>query len=59
MDLKIKNAIVKATEQEAFSNTLGLKLVELDTGCSVVELMYEPERMNNLFNTFKFSPAFN
>ena len=49
MDSKVRDAIFKATEQEAFAKTYGLTLKDLDTGYSVVELLYDPEKMNNLF----------
>ena len=50
MDIQIKNAIMDAVKQEPFAKTYGIKLVDLDLGYSVVELMYEPETMNNLFS---------
>ena len=50
MDIQIKKAIFKAVETEPFAKKHGIKLVDLDTGYSVVELMYEPETMNNLFS---------
>ena len=49
MEAKVKEAICKAIEKEAFAKTHGLKLQELDTGYSVVELLYDPDKMNNLF----------
>jgi acyl-CoA thioesterase len=50
MDSKIKNDITKAVGLEPFANTLGIKLVDMDTGYAVVELFYDPEKMKNLFN---------
>lgn len=49
MEPKIKEAIFKAVRHEPFANTLGIALVDLDKGYSVVEIIYTPEKMNNLF----------
>ena len=49
MDDYIKQAIFKAVASEPFARTLGIELVELDDGFSAVEMLYQPERMDNLF----------
>ena len=50
MDHKTKEAILKAVNQEPFASTLGLRLIDLDEGYSVIEMTYEPDKMNNLFS---------
>jgi acyl-CoA thioesterase len=49
MDTKVMGAIFKAIEKEAFAKTYGLKLHDLDTGYSVMEMLYDSERINNRF----------
>ena len=50
MDPKLKEAIINAVRKEPFAKHFGLELVDLDVGYSVVEFVYEPQRMSNLFN---------
>ncbi len=49
MDPKVKEAIHLAVRQEALANTLGMRLVELEEGRSVVEMTCRAEVMNNIF----------
>ena len=49
MDKSIKAAIVSAVAREPFVQTLGMELVALEKGFSVVEMFYVPSRMDNLF----------
>ena len=49
MDTTIRNAIFKAVTTEPFVQTMGMELVELDDGFSAVEMVYDPDRMDNLF----------
>ena len=49
MDQKIKNAIESAVKNEPLARTFKIQLVKLDTGVSTVEMIYEPDRMNNIY----------
>lgn len=49
MDAKLKYAIKRAVKEEPLARQFGMELVELETGRSVVEMLYEPARMNNLY----------
>jgi acyl-CoA thioesterase len=49
MDQKIKNAISNAVENEPFANAMKIRLVELALGYSAVEMIYDPTRMNNIY----------
>jgi acyl-CoA thioesterase len=50
MDQKVKKAIELAVTREPFAQALKMELVELDTGHSVVYMIYEPEKMNNIYD---------
>lgn len=49
MDQKVKNAIFNAVEREPFAKAMQISLVELELGYSVVEMDYDPEKMNNIY----------
>ena len=49
MDSRVQEAIFKAAKKEPFARTMQMQLVELDDGHSVVEMIYEPEKMNNIY----------
>ena len=49
MDPKVRAAIFKAVEKEPFARALQMQLVELDDGHSIVQMDYEPEKMNNIY----------
>jgi acyl-CoA thioesterase len=49
MDQKLKNAIFSAVDKEPFAKLMHMNLVELKPGYSVVEMNYDPSKMNNLF----------
>ena len=49
MDQKVKSAIYKAAENEPFAKAMQISLVELELGYSVVEMGYDPEKMNNIY----------
>jgi acyl-CoA thioesterase len=49
MDLKLKEALFKAVRKEPFAQALNITLEELDRGYSVVEMKYDPDRMNNIY----------
>jgi len=48
MDSSVKETVRRAVDREPFARALGLKLVDLNEGFSVVEMTYEPASMNNL-----------
>jgi acyl-CoA thioesterase len=50
MDPKIKNAIESAVINETLARVFQIELVALDTGASVVEMVYDPARMSNIYN---------
>ncbi len=50
MDAKVKEAIFSAVKKEPFAQVLNIELVELKQGYSVVEMKYEPDSMNNIYN---------
>jgi acyl-CoA thioesterase len=49
MDPKVKEAIEKAVKKEPFAQALQMELVELAEGYSMVKMIYDPEKMSNLF----------
>ena len=49
MDPKVREAIFKAVIKEPFARAMQMGLVELADGYSVVEMVYEPEKMNNIY----------
>ena len=49
MDAKLKDAIMRAVKEEPLARQFNMELVELETGRSVVEMTYDPSRMNNLY----------
>ena len=49
MDPKVKEAIVRAVKKEPFARALNMDLVKLDKGHSVVQMTYEPEQMDNIY----------
>jgi len=49
MDARLRRAIEQAVLQEPYCQHMGMQLVHLDTGHSVIEADYRPELMDNLF----------
>ena len=49
MDTRIREAIFEAVKQEPFCRLMGITLAELTDGRSVVEMEYEPDRMDNIY----------
>ncbi|MDZ7581616.1 MAG: hotdog fold thioesterase [Deltaproteobacteria bacterium] len=49
MDSRVRTAIVEAVKQEPFARTLGIQLIELDDGRSVVEMVFDPRIANNMY----------
>ena len=50
MDQKIKNAIESAVKNESLARTFNIELLELDTGTSTVEMIYDPGMMSNIYD---------
>ena len=50
MDPAIKSAIFHALEAEPFSRLMDIKLIKLESGYSVVEMIYQPEKMDNIYS---------
>jgi acyl-CoA thioesterase len=49
MDERVKEALFNAVSQEPFAVGLGIELLELNDGHSVVEMTYDPARQNNIY----------
>lgn len=49
MNQKVRNAIYNAVEDEPFAKAMKIRLVELALGYSVVEMVYDPAAMNNIY----------
>ena len=49
MDQKVRDAIFHAVEKEPFAKAMQIRLVELELGFSIVEMIYNPTHMNNIF----------
>jgi acyl-CoA thioesterase len=50
MDQKVKEAIFRAVEGERFALALNMELVALKDGYSLVSMVYEPDKMNNIYD---------
>ena len=50
MDPKVKQAIEEAVRREPFAQAMQMALVELAQGYSVVSMIYDPEKMNNIYD---------
>jgi len=50
MDPKIRNAIESAVKNESLARTFKIELMELDTGRSAVEMVYDPGTMSNIYD---------
>jgi len=49
MDSELKKGLEKASQTEPFASILGIKLRDLGTGYAHVEMMYDPDKMNNIY----------
>ena len=49
MDQTVKAAIFEAVKKEPFARALQMQLVDLEDGYSLVHMIYEPEKMNNIY----------
>ena len=50
MEAKLRDALFSAVEREPFARALNIILVELEQGYSVVEMKYDPDRMDNIYD---------
>ena len=50
MDQKVSNAIYEAVKKEPFAKVMKINLVELERGYSAVEMIYDPDNMNNIYD---------
>ena len=50
MDQKVKKAIEEAVKKEPYARALNMELIDLATGHSVVQMTYNPEKMNNIYS---------
>ena len=49
MDPNVKEAIFQAVQTEPFARQLKMELIELEDGYSKVEMIYQPDEMNNIY----------
>jgi acyl-CoA thioesterase len=49
MESRVKAAIERAVTTEPFARALKMNLIHLDGGQSVVEMVYDPVHMNNIY----------
>ena len=49
MDQKVREAIFAAVRKEPFARAMQMELVKLEDGHSVVQMVYEPESMANIY----------
>ena len=49
MDQKVKEAIFEAVKKEPFARALQMELMELADGYSVVQTIYDPGKMDNIY----------
>jgi acyl-CoA thioesterase len=49
MDPRVRTAIFEAVKREAFAQTFGIDLLELDDGHSLVQMIYRPEMADNIY----------
>ncbi len=50
MDQKVKEAIYNAVQNEPFAKAMKIRLKELELGHSVVEMIYDPDHMRNIYD---------
>ena len=50
MDMKVRKSIVQAVTKEPFAQALKLELVKIEDGHSVVNMIFDPENMSNIYN---------
>jgi acyl-CoA thioesterase len=50
MDETVKKAIAQAVKREPFAQALKMELIELEDGYSAVKMVYDPDKMDNIYN---------
>ena len=50
MNQKVKDAIYNAVKNEPFAKAMKIDLVELESGYSAVEMIYDPDSMSNIYD---------
>jgi len=50
MDEMVKKAIAQAVTREPYAQALKMELVKLEDGYSVVKMVYDPDKMDNIYN---------
>jgi acyl-CoA thioesterase len=50
MEQRVRKAIQQAVKREPFAQALKMELVELEDGYSVVRMVYDPEKMDNIYS---------
>ncbi len=50
MEQRVREAIQQAVKREPFAQALKMELVELEDGYSVVRMVYDPEKMDNIYS---------
>jgi len=49
VDTSVRKAIYNAVEREPFAKAFKIELVKLETGHSIVEMTYDPSKMDNIY----------
>ncbi len=49
MDPRVKKAIIQAVQSEPFAQIFGMQLLKIEDGHSKVEMMYDPEKADNIY----------
>ncbi len=50
MDQRVRSAIIEAAKNEPYARALQMELVDLADGYSDVRMIYDPEKMNNIYS---------
>jgi acyl-CoA thioesterase len=50
MDQRVRSAIIEAAKREPYARALQMELVDLADGYSDVRMIYDPEKMNNIYS---------
>ena len=50
MDKSVRKAIAQAVKKEPFAQVLKMELIDLEDGYSVVKMVYDPDKMDNIYS---------
>ncbi len=50
MEQRVRAAILQAVKREPFAQALKMELIELEDGYSVVKMVYDPHKMDNIYS---------